>query len=98
MPDALYVGLQDEDSIAVFTIDPDSGRLSKQADVASGGGPSVMAVSSDRKTLYVGHRGLITTPKSLTKVYLTTSTQPVSGSTSTSVMWQPFGKAEGGPS
>ena len=42
--------------------------------------------------------GLMTTPKSLTKVYLTTSTSPVSGSTSTSAIWQPFGKAEGGPS
>jgi 6-phosphogluconolactonase len=56
MPDALYVGLQDEDSIAVFTIDTESGRLSKQADVASAGGPSVMAISPDRKTLYVGNR------------------------------------------
>ena len=56
MPDALYVGLQDEDSIAVFAIDAGSGRLSKQADVASEGGPSVMAISPDRKTLYVGHR------------------------------------------
>src|SRR5215469_16535621 len=56
MPEVLYVGLQDEDSMAVFTIDPGSGRLSKQADVASGGGPSVMAISPDRKTFYVGHR------------------------------------------
>ena len=56
MPDALYVGLQDEDSIEVFTIDTDSGRLSKQSNVPSEGGPSVMAISPDRKTLYVGHR------------------------------------------
>src|ERR1041385_7791705 len=56
MPDALYVGLQDEDSIVVLTIDPGTGRLNKQADVASDGGPSVMAISPDRKTLYVGHR------------------------------------------
>jgi 6-phosphogluconolactonase len=56
VPDALYVGLQDEDSIAVFTIDTGSGRLSKQSDAASAGGPSVMAISPDRKTLYVGHR------------------------------------------
>src|ERR1043166_3544634 len=56
MPDALYVGLQDEDSIVVFTIDPGTGRLNKQADVASDGGPSVLAISPDRKTLYVGHR------------------------------------------
>jgi 6-phosphogluconolactonase (cycloisomerase 2 family) len=56
VPAALYVGLQDEDSIAVFTIDTGSGRLSKQSDAASAGGPSVMAISPDRKTLYVGHR------------------------------------------
>jgi 6-phosphogluconolactonase len=56
MPDALYVGLQDEDSIAVFAADPESGQIRKHADVASDGGPSVMAISPDRKTLYVGHR------------------------------------------
>src|ERR1051326_114381 len=55
MPDALYVGLQDEDSIVVFTIGPGTGRLKKQADVASDGGPAVMAISPDRTTLYVWH-------------------------------------------
>jgi 6-phosphogluconolactonase (cycloisomerase 2 family) len=56
MPHALYVGLQDDDRIAVFAIDHDSGRLTKRADVPGGGGPSVFAISSDRKTLYAGHR------------------------------------------
>ena len=56
MVDVLYVGLQDEDRIAVCTIDGDSGRLNKQDHVASPGGPSVMAISADRQTLYVGHR------------------------------------------
>lgn len=56
MPHALYVGLQDEDRISVFTIDRESGALNKQTDVASAGGPSVMAISPDRGTLYVGHR------------------------------------------
>ena len=42
--------------------------------------------------------GLIRVPKSLTIVYLTTSTMPVSGSISTSATWQPLGKAEGGVS
>lgn len=56
MPDTLYLGLQDEDKIAVFALDGDSGRLTRQADLASAGGPSVMAISPDRRTLYVGHR------------------------------------------
>lgn len=56
MPYALYVGLQDDDKIAVFALDGDSGRLTPRAEVQAAGGPSVMAISPDRKTLYVGHR------------------------------------------
>ena len=56
MPHALYVGLQDEDKIAVFAIDGDTGRLTRQAEVPAAGGPSVMAISPDRGVLYVGHR------------------------------------------
>jgi 6-phosphogluconolactonase len=54
--DMLYVGLQDNDKIAVFALDGESGALAKRADVPAGGGPSVMAISPDRSTLYVGHR------------------------------------------
>ena len=57
MPDMLYVGLQDEDKIAVFAIDGNNGQPAKQADVAAAGGPSVTAISPDRSTLYVGNRG-----------------------------------------
>jgi 6-phosphogluconolactonase len=56
MPDMLYVGLQDDDKIAVFALDGDSGELTKRADVAAAGGPSVTAISPDRNTLYVGCR------------------------------------------
>jgi 6-phosphogluconolactonase len=56
MPHALYVCLQDEDKIAAFAIDADSGRLTPQAEVPVAGGPSVMALSPDRRTLYVGTR------------------------------------------
>jgi len=56
MPDMLYVGLQDDDKIAVFALDGDRGELTKRADVAASGGPSVMAISPDRNTLYVGYR------------------------------------------
>jgi 6-phosphogluconolactonase len=56
MPSALYVCLQDDDKIAVFAIDAASGRLTPQADSAAAGGPSVTALSHDRRVLYVGHR------------------------------------------
>jgi 6-phosphogluconolactonase len=56
MPCFLYVGLQDDDKIAVFALDADTGQLTPQADVPSAGGPSVTALSPDRRTVYVGHR------------------------------------------
>ena len=57
MPDMLYVGLQDDDKIAVFALDANNGKLTRRADVAAAGGPSVAAISPDCKTLYVGYRG-----------------------------------------
>ncbi|HEX5320378.1 MAG TPA: beta-propeller fold lactonase family protein [Stellaceae bacterium] len=56
MPSALYVGLQDADKIAVFSIDG-AGKLAKQGEAAAAGGPSVMAVGNNRRVLYVGQRG-----------------------------------------
>src|SRR5712691_9260313 len=56
MPNALYVCLQDDDKIAAFAIAADSGELTPQAEVAVAGGPSVLAISPDRRVLYVGHR------------------------------------------
>src|ERR1700758_2466663 len=56
MPYALYVCLQDDDKIAAFAVDAETGRLTPQAEVPIAGGPSVMAISPDRRTLYVGHR------------------------------------------
>ena len=58
MPSTLYVGLQDEDKVVAFDIDG-SGRLAKRGETPLPGGPSVMALSGDRRTLYVGAR---TTP------------------------------------
>ncbi|HTV89002.1 MAG TPA: beta-propeller fold lactonase family protein [Stellaceae bacterium] len=55
MADLLYVGLQDDDRIAVFAIDSDGG-LTPRAEIAAAGGPSVFAIAPDRRTLYVGHR------------------------------------------
>jgi 6-phosphogluconolactonase len=56
MPHALYVCLQDGDKIAAFAIDAETGRLTPQTEVPTTSGPSVMARSPDRRTLYVGHR------------------------------------------
>src|SRR5215469_3452937 len=56
MPHALYICLQDEDKIASFAIDSETGRLTRQAEVAVPGGPSVLAISSDRRVLYLGQR------------------------------------------
>src|SRR5437016_3523445 len=56
MLDMLYVGLQEDNRIAVFAVDGDSGRLTRRADVAAAGGPSVTAISPNRNTLYVGCR------------------------------------------
>jgi 6-phosphogluconolactonase len=56
MASALYVCLQEEDKIAAFTIDPETGRLTRQAEIAVSGGPSVLAISLDRRMLYLGQR------------------------------------------
>jgi 6-phosphogluconolactonase len=56
MPYSLYVCAQDDNKIAAFTIDADTGQLTPRAEVPVAGGPSVMAISPDRRTLYVGAR------------------------------------------
>ena len=56
MPDGLYACLQDEDKIAIFAMDRHTGQLTPTAKMAAVGGPSVLAISPDRQTLYLGHR------------------------------------------
>jgi 6-phosphogluconolactonase (cycloisomerase 2 family) len=56
MPYALYVCAQDDNKIIAFAMDADTGRLTPRAEVPAAGGPSVMAISPDRRTLYVGQR------------------------------------------
>jgi 6-phosphogluconolactonase len=56
MANALYIGLQDDDKIAAFAVDATTGGLTPREAVPAAGGPSVMAISPDRRTLYVGHR------------------------------------------
>ncbi len=53
----MYVALQDDDKILVFTMDAETGKLTPRADVPATGGPSLLAISPDRKALYAGHRG-----------------------------------------
>src|SRR5437867_10439883 len=57
MPDVLYVGLQEDDRIASFGIGSGSGKLVASRETPAAGGPSVFAVSPDRRVLYVGYRG-----------------------------------------
>src|SRR5260370_41193515 len=57
MPDVLYVGLQDDDKIVSFGIDAGSGKLVPRAETPAAGALSVLAVSPDRRGLYVGYRG-----------------------------------------
>ena len=56
MPYALYVCMQDDEKIAGFAMDPETGELSLRAELPIAGGPSVMALSPDRQMLYVGTR------------------------------------------
>ena len=52
----VYVAAQDDNKIGIFTMDADSGALTHQSDVAMPGGPSLLAISNDKRTLYVSHR------------------------------------------
>src|SRR5215510_7816006 len=52
----MYVSLQDDDKIAVFTMDAGTGQLTPQGEVPVSGGPSPLTISPDRQVLYVGQR------------------------------------------
>jgi len=58
MPYYMYVSLQDEDKILVFTMDAETGTLTPQGEVSVSGGPSPLTMGPDRKVLYVGHRNV----------------------------------------
>ena len=53
----MYVALQDDDRISIFTMNPATGALSWQEDVAVEGGPAPLALSPDKRVLHVGRRG-----------------------------------------
>ena len=44
----MYVALQDDDRISIFTMNPATGALSWQEDVAVAGGPAPLAIAPDR--------------------------------------------------
>ena len=52
----MYVSLQEDDRIAIFTVDGDSGKLSLQEHVSVIGGPAPLAIDPERRFLYVGRR------------------------------------------
>jgi 6-phosphogluconolactonase len=52
----MYVSFQDDDTIAIFTVDPSTGAIARQEDVAVSGGPAPMTLSPDRTTLHIGRR------------------------------------------
>ena len=56
MPHYVYVAAQDDNKVGIFTMDADTGALTHQSDAAMPGGPSLLAISPDKGTLYVSHR------------------------------------------
>ena len=52
----VYVAAQDDNKVGIFTMDAESGALTHQQDVPMPGGPSLLAISPDKGTLYVSHR------------------------------------------
>ena len=56
MPHYVYVAAQDDNKVGIHTMDADTGALTHQADVPMPGGPSLLAISPDKGTLYVSHR------------------------------------------
>ena len=53
----MYVSFQDDDRIAIFTVDPTTGQLERQEEVTIEGGPAPLAISPDKRVLHVGQRG-----------------------------------------
>ena len=54
----VYVSLQDEDKVLVYTMDANTGALTAGGQASVEGGPAAMAINPARTTIYVGRRGL----------------------------------------
>ena len=57
MPYVMYVAVQGDDKLARFTLDPATGQITLQEEIAVAGGPAPLAVDPQRRFLYVGRRG-----------------------------------------
>ena len=53
MANYVFISLQDENKISIFTLDDESGKLTLTVDVPVSDAPSGLAISPDRKSLYV---------------------------------------------
>ena len=56
MPYYMYIAVQDDDKILVFSMDAGTGKLTPKAEVPVPHGPHPLTISPDRKVLYAGHR------------------------------------------
>ncbi|MFC1988937.1 lactonase family protein [Chloroflexota bacterium] len=52
----MYVSIWGEDRVLIFTVDPETGKLDSQGEVAVPGGPAPLAIDPERRFLYVGRR------------------------------------------
>ena len=52
----MYVSLQEEDRIAIYTMTPKTGKLKHQGDVELKGRPAPIAIDPDHKYLFAGQR------------------------------------------
>jgi 6-phosphogluconolactonase len=58
MPYYMYVTASGEDKIAIFEMDPATGKLERRGEVAVSGRPAPLALDPGRRVLHVGRRGL----------------------------------------
>jgi len=59
MPYYAYISLENDDKILIFTMDAGTGKLTQKEAVAVPGRPAALAISPDRRFLYVGLRGAL---------------------------------------
>jgi 6-phosphogluconolactonase len=59
MPTYVYVSLQDDDKIMIYTMDADSGKLTPQGEEAVAGGPAAMCIDPAKNIIFVGRRGVL---------------------------------------
>jgi len=59
MPYYAYISLENDDKILIFTMDAGTGKLTQKEAVAVPGRPAALAISPDRRFLYVGRRGAL---------------------------------------